>query len=292
MFWHARFLALVILTIVASTFRPPAALAVGAFDLGVRAYNSAKFRTAIKHLTQASTQSPYDARIRYYRANALVKLGRHKEALYEYKVSWSLDPYGDCAPYCLAALRAYGDVTAGAPLVTVASAPIDTSAVDRAMMKIGSQAGAARRRLLDAGQSEADHQQRLGEIQAQRVGNNAAAEIASIRPSVLVGVGFKQPFLNGKPLPVRPFLFKTVGFTPAQLAHADFIRQQAASAQVSARHSAQVQAQRAARIAAEKARSLDETAANLQSQMLQASLPGSAALNPVGTSLYVRNYGP
>jgi len=209
-------------------------------------------------------------------------------------VSYSLDPNGECASYCEAALEAYG---VSSPRVVAERTALDTnsmaaSAVNEARVRISHQAQEATRRVLESGQQESAFQERLGDIRAQRIGDNAAAEIASIRPSALVGVGFGRPFHHGTPLPFQPFLFRTVGFTPGQIAHAEFIRQQAASAQVSARRTAQIQAQRAAQIALDKARSLDETAANLQSQMLEASVPGGVSLNPVGTSLYVRNYGP
>jgi len=86
MSWHARNFALVLLSTgicVATTFCSPAALAAGSFELGVKAYNAGRFQTAVNHLTRASAENPYNARIHYYRANALVKLGRHKEAVQE-----------------------------------------------------------------------------------------------------------------------------------------------------------------------------------------------------------------
>jgi len=291
MSWQLRNVALVILSIgigISTTFGSPAALAAGSFELGVKAYNAGKFQTAVNLLTRASAANPYDARIHYYRANALVKLGRHKEAIREYGVAYSLDPGGDCASYCEAALEAYGleSPRQVAERTAVDTRSITASDINDARVRISLQAQEATGRLLRSGQQEAAFQQRLGDIQAQRIGDNAAAEIASIRSSVLLGVGFRRSRFGA-----QPFFFRQVGFTPGQSAQADLIRQQAASAQASARRTAQIQAQRAAEIAAEKARLLDETAANLQSQMLEASLPGSVTLNPVGTNLYVRNYG-
>lgn len=300
MYWRVRILALIALGIGAvaiSSLISPAALAASALDLGVKAYNAGHYKAAISYINQAAAQTPRNARIHYYRANTLAKLGRHPEALREYRISYSLDPYGDCASYCRAALRAYGDPVAHAPLLGVGShsalATITSAVgVDQALARVDTQARSASRKLLQSAQAEADFQQGLGEIQAQRIRDRAADEIASIRPTVLIGhkLHHVPGQLPGGHYRYLPFV-QGAGFTPSQLAQMELIKERSAIDQVSARRTAQIQAARNARIISEKARLLEDTAANLGSQMTRTSLPDSVTLKPTGTNLYVRNYG-
>jgi tetratricopeptide (TPR) repeat protein len=270
---------------------PALASSPDSFRLGARAYATGQYRTALTHFNKALRANPYNAHLHYYRASALVKLGRHDEAVKEYRTSYALDPYGDTAYYCQAALAAYGDAAVEAPLLTVGQGPQAPAQVEQAMRKIADQSRQASTKLLDAGQAEREHQLRLGEVASSRIADQASLDIANVRPSVFYGIGgFGTRSVNGQRI-VFPHVIPLTGFGPAQIAQIESIKQRSATAQAAARQTASIQAQRAAERFTQRAQALEETAANLRSQMEQPSLHGGAVLRPGGTNLYVRYYG-
>ncbi|HEY9867904.1 MAG TPA: tetratricopeptide repeat protein, partial [Candidatus Obscuribacterales bacterium] len=253
------FLFTFLFVLAAAGTGPVLAGAPSSFQLGARAYARGQYQTALAHFNKALRANQYNANLHYYKANALVKLGRHDEAINEYRTSYALDPYGDAAYYCQAALSAYGEPSVGAPLLVVGQGPGAPLDVERAMRKISDQSRQASTKLLDAGQAEKDHHLRLGEIASTRIAEQASLDIANVRPAVLFGVGgFGSRIVNGQRV-VFPQLVPFTAFGPAQQAQIESIKQRSAAAQAAARQTASIQAQRAAERFNQRAQALEET---------------------------------
>ena len=74
-------------------------------DKGVAAYNAGEYREAIKLLGDAKATDFTNPLLHYYLANALLKLGAKESALKEYKLARDLQPDGQMADYCEAAIQ-------------------------------------------------------------------------------------------------------------------------------------------------------------------------------------------
>ncbi len=262
-------------------------------DRGLEYLEAGRYQHAEVYLRQAVSLEPNDPMVHYYLANALVHVGKHKEAIKEYQESYRLDPYGPVSGYCRKALETYrADVpevatTPGAPaaaVVTTASSivhdyPVTSKPITEAISKIRHEAEVEKERHKHFAESLSNAATKTGEMQANQIQENAKDDIDKIYnpPAAAIGRTVYNPLM----------------FTPEMLkAKADEVRRNADEAATLARNRAEQRANSYKRWTEDHAYALDESAANLESHLRERNLPGTPRLDVTGTGLFVRNYQP
>jgi tetratricopeptide (TPR) repeat protein len=236
---------------------------------------------------QSAVEHPRDASVHYYLANVLVYEKKHPQAIEEYSQAFRLDPYGPISGYCRKALVTYRlHAPAVVPEPDSVAEPI--SAAERLGIKlpetgdkgamvqlIRTQVEREKSRHRHYAESIAATIVRSGESRAQQIERNAHEAI--------------NEALNA-PLRIRPFE-NPFAAAERQRVQVEQMRKEAEEAAKFERASASEKSDGYKRIAMEHEFSLDETASNLEGQLLSKALPGSAHLHPEGTGLFVRYYG-
>jgi tetratricopeptide (TPR) repeat protein len=237
---------------------------------------------------QSAIEHPRDPYVHYYLANMLVYAKKHPQAIEEYNLAFKLDPYGPLSGYCRKALLTYRLHTP--PLVPVEetgmSEPIsaaerlglrvpETGEKGAVVQLIRSQTEREKSRHRRFAESIADSIVRGGETRAQIIEKNAHDAI--------------NETINS-PLRIRPFEHPLTAAENRKM-QIEQMRKEAEEAAKMERSIASAKSDAYKRWSLEHEFSLDETASNLEGQLLSKALPGSAHLHAEGTGLFVRYYG-
>lgn len=291
-FWEITFSLTLALTCLAPVSRAASGLD-GEKAEGLEHLTAGRYQHAETCLRQVAEVQPGDPAVHYYLANALVHLGKHKEAIREYQTSYKLDPYGTVSGYCRKALEAY---RADIPAATVASGAGKSAVgstfaaviheygttpgpMNDAIGKIRQEAESEKGRHKQFADSLSAAAMKTGELQAGQIQEAAKDEIDRI--------------YNPAPVMIGRAAYNPLMFTPEmQKAKADEVRKNADEASRLARMRAEERADIYKRWTQDRAYVLDETAANLENQLHARNLPGTPRLAATGTGLYVRNYAP
>jgi tetratricopeptide (TPR) repeat protein len=255
---------------------------------GQQHMTAGQYSKAEECFRQSAVEHPRDASVHYYLANVLVYEKKHPQAIEEYSQAFRLDPYGPLSGYCRKALVTYR-LHAPAVVPEPDSGFIEPiSAAERlglrlpetgdkgAMVQlIRTQVEREKSRHRHYAESIAATIVRSGETRAQQIERNAHDAI--------------NDALNA-PLRIRPFE-NPFAAAERQRVQIEQMRKEAEEAAKFERASASEKSDGYKRIAMEHEFSLDETASNLEGQLLSKVLPGSAHLHPEGTGLFVRYYG-
>jgi tetratricopeptide (TPR) repeat protein len=261
-------------------------------DYAQQLYAAGQTDRALKAAQSAINTQPTNERAHYLKANCLVKLGRLKEALYEYSMAERLLPGSNLAMYCRdARMRLTSSTTrpkeveqrgwsAKVPLVNKseedettdqeATAPSPTNAKTKSLPPgtielIRKQAGLARQHALDVGAAEAEN-----ELQKA---NNQVAALRERAEKMAAGGAAHEP----------------VALSPPDAAA---IRARAMAGSEQLKQMGQLKASIKEWESQEKANEIQQQAENLQRRLLDDSpeKEGAVKINPVGTNLYIRNY--
>lgn len=253
-----------------------------------QAYLAAKqFARAEDCLQQASIEHPSDPFVHYYLANVLVYLKKHPQAVEEYKAAFRLDPYGPVSGYCRKALITYKLSTPSSRIENLEnSEPI--SAAERLGIKAPVQ-------------DERGSMVRMLRTQVEREKNRHRDYAESIAATMIRGGETRARVIErdahdainetlNSPIRIRPFETPFAALENRKL-QIEQMRKEAEEAAKHEREAATAKSDSYKRWSMEHEFSLDETASNLEGQLLMKALPGSAKLRPEGTGLFVRYYG-
>jgi thioredoxin-like negative regulator of GroEL len=101
-------LSLFLVTMLVGTSGSSAQAANKFLQQGIDAFNHGQYNDAIGLLGAAKQTESDNPTLHYYLASALVKLKQNTDAIREYKIAMALQPDGQLAQYCQAALQALG----------------------------------------------------------------------------------------------------------------------------------------------------------------------------------------
>jgi len=237
---------------------------------------------------QSAVEHPQDPSVHYYLANVLVYAKKHPQAIEEYNQAFKLDPFGPLSGYCRKALLMYRLHMPPQIPAEEASVSEPISAAERMGLRMPETGDRASVVQLIRGQTEREKSRhrrladsiaativRGGETRAQLIERNAH--------------DFINETLNS-PIRVRPFEnpFSAIENRKLQI---EQMRREAEEAAKMERAMASEKSDAYMRLSMEHEFALDETASNLEGQLLSKALPGSARLHPEGTGLFVRYYG-
>ncbi len=259
---------------------------------GVQFYRVNDFKSAEIRLRQSIAEDSKDSKgsntasAHYYLANTLVHLGRHEEAIEEFKRTYALDPFGPTSGYCRKALLRYGQQSAN---TEEASEPLDaTTSMLRYAKKSGSAVSTPQQKLdqlrTQAEREKRRHQQ-FADSYAKDVRATAEGEAQTIRANAKEEI---DAILYGRNAVNSPLPW----VSQAAQAKAETVRQNADEMEKIARQRAVERAAELKSWSKAKSESLDETVNNLERQLVTKTLPGSPSLRHDGTDLYVRSYTP
>ncbi len=276
-----------------------AALAAGhsgnsAYKIGLSQFKARNYGFAEKYFEQAAKQNPSDAMSRYYLANCLVHLKRHKEAMKQYQMCYQLEPYGVVSGFCRRALLAYNVPLESPRLAVLPSAskrpaeqpPGENSKqFDSALMMIRRQAEMEKSRNRDYADDLAKNVVESGKVKARRIKARAEDEIRYLYSG--------GPYADDRGT-VRGQMAPIWRLRPVDQ---QYVKDQADQIRKEAEDRAKVEEQ----LSEEKSKeykswsqnrqdTLDQVADNLESQLKGKTVEEGVKLNPVGTGLYVRNY--
>lgn len=257
-------------------------------DDGLNHLNAHRYQHAELCLRQAVRENPTDSSAHYYLANALVYLGKHKEAIAEYQSSFQLDPFGPVSGYCRRALMSYHadvpDSSVDPDTVRIATkassnvrvyAPAPAPGVSSAIEKIRHDAEFEKYRHRQIADSMSDV--------ARKVADQTTAQIQSAAHDEIDRI-MNPPVVPGRI--VNPQIYNP----EYQKARCDEVRRNAEEAMQMARQKAEQKASNYKQWTQDRALVVDDTAANLENQLNARNLPGTPRLAATGTNLYVRNY--
>lgn len=254
---------------------PGSARAGDAYDLGVAFYESGRYLDAVIQLSTAVESDAGDAHAHYYLANSLVRIKRYADAMSEYESCIALSPHSLYASYSRLAVQRFQKLAAeqsGRQFVEGAIPLVDTP----------------------PGYDEAGH----ARAALMAVSRQTEREKARLRAE---GVGRVDALMAGIERQVRAIQLET-GLATDEIRHArgrrmtafhrqaiQDIDEESAARINSLRQAGQYMARKQMRAYVERARSLEDAAQGLLSQM--SGRPGAGVrLQAAGTNLYVRNY--
>jgi tetratricopeptide (TPR) repeat protein len=265
-------------------------------QVGIEAYQHHDFQTALKYLTLGEHAEPQNALIHYYRANSLASLKQIKKALPEYQAALKLDPKGDVGFYSEQALKNAKQTTASGPLQGTVNAqgfqtystptarsyaqPIPGSAAtgvwspssgSSAGIQIMQQSRDLSRQVVDAGAINEANIIGSGLSRTAIMRQQMQAQVMRMRNAV-------APSLNG-------------GYVHMYSAGEIQAYQQRMQMQINAAmQNESYEASNQHKLLQQQAEAVNQSAANLQSQLNAPYVPGQPHLSSVGTNLYVRSY--
>jgi tetratricopeptide (TPR) repeat protein len=103
--------SLIALSLSCCFYQKPVSAQNPYMEQALAAYNSGDFNTTLHYLNTAANSEFNNPLFHYYLADTLVHLGRHEEALKEYRIAYTLNPSSSVANYCKLALSRYGTGT-------------------------------------------------------------------------------------------------------------------------------------------------------------------------------------
>lgn len=261
------------------------------FDSGLKQYRLGRYDRAALYFTLAADEDPDNALIHYYLADTFVRTQQHARAIKEYGTCYKLKPRGTVAEYCKKALSAYkhplpslhrGAGTAGSAVAEylAGSMPLKSDqdeliARTKSLIRQELKLEKSKHQQLYECYSQAALQQ--AEKEMQKISEEAGREMEAVSEPQMIMLG------------------RTVRYMPpdAEVARAriEEIKRQLAERSERVRGVAQAKAESYKRWSRERQDSLEEVAANLESQLDEPVGPSGVKLQPIGTDLYTRYYG-
>ena len=260
-----------------------------ASDQGLRFYSAGKYGKSFACFTEAVVRDPNDALSRYYLANSLVHLGRHREAMREYEISYRLAPDGPVAEYCRSALAAYGKPVALAEAIGKQAGTL--TAIRR-------QAQIEKERVYGIERSHSSREMELVDREIARIEAQTKADINRIlnppTRMALMQILVRNPELSDDPIVkiwLNPLMQDLQTQRDFQKEKIEEVKKAAIEQENELRAGVKLKLSQFQKETAEHHAKLDESAANLESQL---TVTGAAPtlLKAEGTGLFVRYYGP
>ena len=252
-------------------------------SMAIRDFQVRQYKKSEIELRAAISEDPGNPTAHYYLADTLVYLGRHDEAVEEFRRSYRLDPFGPVSGYCRKALLTY-NIKIAEP--EAEDEPIQaTDAIKRYFFSdpkapsrekiaaIHDQAEREKLRHKQTADSLTKAYNTTVEHESQLIQRNARDEIDSI--------------INGR-LGNSPY----PGDRQMAATRADAVQKDADEMSRLAKMRADQKQLEYKLYSKQRSDLVDEAVSNLEKNLITKNLPGSPQLQHAGTDLFVRNYLP